>query len=87
MVFREEEQPEGQRLIGEQIKNDISVPIGSIEEFITRAIEICSEVNPNLRINYFGHMGMEIFTLIYLHLKVMLLFQRKKEVSAKKLPH
>ena len=55
--FFREEQPEGQRLIGEQIKNDISVPIGSIEEFITRAIEICFEENPNLRINYFGHMG------------------------------
>ena len=33
MVFREE-QPEGQRLIGEQIKNDISVPIGSIENLL-----------------------------------------------------
>lgn len=52
-----EEQPEGQRLEGEQLKHDISVPPGKIAEFVNAGSEICHRLLPGVRINPFGHLG------------------------------
>ena len=52
-----EEQPEGQRLEGEQLKHDISVPPGRIAEFIGAGGRICSDILPGVRINPFGHLA------------------------------
>ncbi|RUV31035.1 FAD-binding oxidoreductase [Mesorhizobium sp. M5C.F.Ca.IN.020.32.2.1] len=52
-----EEQPEGQRLEGEQLKHDISVPPGKLAEFIAAAESICTGLLPGVRINPFGHLG------------------------------
>lgn len=52
-----EEQPEGQRLEGVQIKCDISVPPAAIPRFIDEASRICGEILPAVRPNPFGHLG------------------------------
>ncbi|BCH31145.1 FAD-linked oxidase [Mesorhizobium sp. L-8-10] len=52
-----EEQPEGQRLEGEQLKHNISVPPGKLAEFIAAAEAICAGMLPGVRINPFGHLG------------------------------
>ncbi|RRI02017.1 FAD-binding oxidoreductase [Mesorhizobium tamadayense] len=52
-----EEQPEGQRLEGEQLKHDISVPPGAIARFIEAGNKVCSDILPGVRINPFGHLG------------------------------
>lgn len=52
-----EEQPEGQRLEGEQLKHDISVPPGAIARFIEAGAELCHDILPGTRINPFGHLG------------------------------
>lgn len=52
-----EEQPEGQRLEGEQLKHDISVPPGAIGRFIEAGAGICDGILPGVRINPFGHLG------------------------------
>ncbi|PBB33284.1 FAD-binding oxidoreductase [Mesorhizobium sp. WSM3868] len=52
-----EEQPEGQRLEGEQLKHDISVPPGAIARFIETGAGICDDILPGVRINPFGHLG------------------------------
>jgi FAD/FMN-containing dehydrogenase len=52
-----EEQPEGQRLEGEQLKHDISVPPGAIARFIEAGAKICGDILPGVRINPFGHLG------------------------------
>lgn len=52
-----EEQPEGQRLEGEQLKHDISVPPGAIARFVEAGAEICDDILPGVRINPFGHLG------------------------------
>lgn len=52
-----EEQPEGQRLQGPQLKHDISVPPGRIVEFIKRANELCQSLLAGTRINPFGHLA------------------------------
>jgi FAD/FMN-containing dehydrogenase len=52
-----EEQPEGQRLEGEQFKHDISVPPGAITRFIEAGAKICHDILPGVRINPFGHLG------------------------------
>lgn len=52
-----EEQPEGQRLAGPQLKHDISVPPGGLANFLKLAEEICASVLPGVRINPFGHLG------------------------------
>ncbi len=52
-----EEQPEGQRLEGEQLKHDISVPPASLAEFIDEAEKLCSSILPGVRVNAFGHLG------------------------------
>lgn len=52
-----EEQPEGQRLEGPQLKHDISVPPGRIAEFVAEGAAICEALLPGTRINPFGHLG------------------------------
>ncbi|TIX10088.1 MAG: FAD-binding oxidoreductase, partial [Mesorhizobium sp.] len=52
-----EEQPEGQRLEGEQLKHDISVPPGAIARFIEAGARVCQDILPGVRINPFGHLG------------------------------
>lgn len=49
--------PEANRLIGATSSHDISVPISAIPEFITRGTETIAAIDPELRINCFGHMG------------------------------
>lgn len=52
-----EEQPEGQRLEGQQLKHDISVPVGKVAEFIGRGARLCETMLPGVRINPFGHLS------------------------------
>lgn len=52
-----EEQPEGQRRHGAQLKHDISVPPGSIDEFLKIADEQCCKILCGVQINAFGHLG------------------------------
>lgn len=52
-----EEQPEGQRLEGPQLKHDIAVPPGAIARFIEAGERICNEILPGIRINPFGHLA------------------------------
>jgi len=52
-----EEQPEGQRRIGAQLKHDLSVPPGQLDEFLDRAHNECRELLNGVLINAFGHLG------------------------------
>ena len=52
-----EEQPEGQRLEGPQLKHDISVPPGKIARFLETAEQRCLALLPGVRINPFGHLA------------------------------
>ena len=52
-----EEQPEGQRRRGAQLKHDLSVPPGQLTEFLDRANKECSEILDGVTINAFGHLG------------------------------
>jgi FAD/FMN-containing dehydrogenase len=52
-----EEQPEGQRRLGAQLKHDLSVPPGQLGEFLDRANDECGEVLKGVTINAFGHLG------------------------------
>lgn len=52
-----EEQPEGQRLEGPQLKHDISVPPGHIATFLAEGARICEALLPGTRINPFGHLA------------------------------
>ena len=52
-----EEQPEGQRRLGAQIKHDISVPPAKLVDFLDRASVECIEILEGIRINPFGHLG------------------------------
>jgi len=52
-----EEQPEGQRRLGAQLKHDLSVPPGQLDEFLDRANDECGQVLKGVTINAFGHLG------------------------------
>lgn len=52
-----EEQPEGQRLEGAQLKHDISVPPGRIGAFIAEGNHLVQSILPGVRINPFGHLA------------------------------
>lgn len=52
-----EEQPEGQRRLGSQLKHDLSVPPGRLIEFLNDAGDICNEILDGVIINAFGHLG------------------------------
>ena len=42
---------------GGSIKHDVSVPVGSVPEFIARASAACLTAVPDIRVVPFGHMG------------------------------
>ena len=52
-----EEQPEGQKRLGPQLKHDISVPPSKLVDFLTLAKNECNEVLSGVKINPFGHLG------------------------------
>ena len=52
-----EEQPEGQRLEGGQIKNDVSVPVARLDAFLREAGNVVAAILPGVRVNAFGHLG------------------------------
>jgi len=52
-----EEQPEGQRRLGVQLKHDLSVPPGRLDEFLDRASDECDHILKGVIINAFGHLG------------------------------
>lgn len=52
-----EEQPEGQRLEGPQLKHDLAVPPGRVADFVAEAAAICQNIMPGVRINPFGHLA------------------------------
>lgn len=52
-----EEQPEGQRREGAQLKHDIAVPVADIADFIAEAGARCAALLPGVRINPFGHLA------------------------------
>lgn len=52
-----EEQPEGQRLEGPQLKHDIAVPPGRIADFVGQGQALCHGLLPGVRINPFGHLA------------------------------
>jgi len=48
---------EAQKKEGASLKHDISVPIGSVGEFIRAADEVVVEICPGVRVVAFGHVG------------------------------
>ncbi len=49
--------PEANRLIGAISSHDISVPIQSIPDFIEAGLDALGAIDPQFRVNIFGHMG------------------------------
>jgi FAD/FMN-containing dehydrogenase len=49
--------PDSQASLGGSIKNDITVPISRVAEFLERAGEAVGEIIPDTRIVSFGHVG------------------------------
>jgi len=52
-----EEVSDAQKREGPTVKNDVSVPVSKIPEFITRATKGCEQRFPGIRVAAFGHMG------------------------------
>ncbi len=52
-----EEHSEAQRLAGASVKNDVSVPVPAIPEFLARAAAAGAAVVPGIRVVPFGHLG------------------------------
>jgi FAD/FMN-containing dehydrogenase len=52
-----EEHSEAQRLAGASVKNDVSVPVPAIPEFLARAAVAGRAVMPGVRVVPFGHLG------------------------------
>src|SRR5262249_30654009 len=52
-----EEHSEAQKREGGSVKNDVSVPISKVPEFIHRATAACEALVPGIRAVPFGHMG------------------------------
>jgi FAD/FMN-containing dehydrogenase len=52
-----EEHSEAQKREGASVKNDVSVPVSKVPEFIRRATEACERLIPGIRAVPFGHMG------------------------------
>ena len=51
-----DEQPEGQRRLGAQLKLDLSVPPGMLAHFLIMQMTN-AKILPGVRINPFGHVG------------------------------
>ncbi len=52
-----EELSEAQRKAGLSIKNDISVPVSAVPEFLRTATAACEKLLPGIRVAPFGHLG------------------------------
>ncbi len=52
-----ENTPEANRTAGAFCSSDTSVPISKVDEFIKQTFTAVSGINPNLRINTYGHIG------------------------------
>ena len=52
-----EEHSEAQKREGASVKNDVSVPVSKVPDFIRRATEACEVLMPGVRAVPFGHMG------------------------------
>jgi FAD/FMN-containing dehydrogenase len=52
-----EEHSEAQKREGASVKNDVSVPVSKVPEFIRRATAACETLMPGIRAVPFGHMG------------------------------
>jgi FAD/FMN-containing dehydrogenase len=52
-----EEHSEAQKREGASVKNDVSVPVSKVPEFIRRATTACEALIPGIRAVPFGHMG------------------------------
>ncbi|WP_160123673.1 FAD-binding oxidoreductase [Rhodovarius lipocyclicus] len=52
-----EEHPEGQKLAGASVKNDVSVPVSKVPEMIRRSSDALRALIPGSRPVPFGHMG------------------------------
>ncbi len=52
-----EEHSEAQKREGASVKNDVSVPVSKVPEFIQQATEACEQLIPGIRVVPFGHMG------------------------------
>ena len=52
-----EEHSEAQKREGASVKNDVSVPVSKVPDFIRRATEACEVLMPGIRAVPFGHMG------------------------------
>ena len=52
-----EEHSEAQKREGASVKNDVSVPVSKVPEFIRRATDACAALMPGIRAVPFGHMG------------------------------
>jgi D-lactate dehydrogenase (cytochrome) len=49
--------PEGQKPEGGSIKNDVSVPVSKVPEFIEKATRAVEDALPSIRVVAFGHVG------------------------------
>ena len=49
--------PEGEKRAGGSVKHDISVPLSSIEMFLSRGADIVRAHDPSLRLSVYGHLG------------------------------
>ncbi|MFT9207031.1 FAD-binding oxidoreductase [Acetobacter orientalis] len=52
-----EEHAEAQKRAGASVKNDVSVPLAAIPEFIEKATQACEALIPGIRVAPFGHIG------------------------------
>lgn len=52
-----EEHSEAQKREGASVKNDVSVPVSAVPEFLRRATAACTALIPGGRVVAFGHMG------------------------------
>ena len=52
-----EEHSEAQKREGASVKNDVSVPVSKVPEFIRRATAACEALIPGIRAAPFGHLG------------------------------
>lgn len=52
-----EEHAEAQKRAGASVKNDVSVPLATIPDFIERATLACETLIPGIRVAPFGHIG------------------------------
>ena len=52
-----EEHSEAQKREGASVKNDVSVPVSQVPEFIRRATAACAALMPGIRAVPFGHLG------------------------------